>query len=170
MLFSCAGRLRAEELDQLRDDEQIACVAEDGWLPPGTHIAGWVDHIHAEGCAVLATLVGGFEDGRPLLTRKAHGAGAFWYVAGGLDHAARSHLLGRIEAESGIQPCLRGLPPGVIARERLQPERRYIFLASYGAASTEIALSPGWSDAVSGAPLTHLQLAPWDARVICTAR
>ena len=142
--------LRCEAIDQLRADEAVAVADPQGWLGASAQAVGWLDQVHAEGCEVLATLVGGFHDGWPLLTRKTCGAGALWYVAGGLPAAARMHLVRRLCTAAGVQPCLPGLPEGVIARERTQPDRRFVFLLNPTTEAKTVRLPAGWTDAVSG--------------------
>lgn len=159
--------LRCEEFDQLRPDERIALSDPAGWLPAGATAQGWADRVHPEGCEVLAACAGGFHDGWPLLTRRAVGAGAMCYLAADLDPAARRHLAARLAAAAGVAPILPGLPDGLLVRERVQPDRRFVIVVNPGAAAVEVPLPPGWSDAVSGDGLGGLvRLGGWDARVL----
>jgi beta-galactosidase len=159
--------LRCEEFDQLRSDESVPLVDAAGWLPAGAVAVGWVDRIHADGCEVLVSCRDGFHAGWPLLTRKALGAGAMWYLAGDLDDAARLHLLRRLAAVAAVVPCLPGLTGQVVVRERVQPDRRFVFLINPSDAAVEVPLEAGWSDAVSGDGLDQLvRLAGWDARIL----
>lgn len=163
--------LRSEEFDQCRPDERQLVSATESWLPEGAQVGGWLDHVLPEDCTVLARAVGGFHDGWPVLTRKAQGAGAFWYLAGEPDAPAYAHLIGRLAAAAGVESCLPGLPAGVIARERRQPGRRFIFLANPGEVAQAVRLPDArWNCAVSGAALgASLDLAAWDLRIITTA-
>ena len=161
--------LRAEEFDQLRADERLPCSDAQGWLPSGAAVSEWFDRVIPEGCQVLVEADGGFGARSPVVTRNTWDRGGFWYIAGGLEEAARRHLLARLTSEAGIRPCLPELPQGVIARERRQPDRRFVFLASYGDGPSEVVLPPGWCDAVTGSPLASVRLAAWDARVIAAA-
>jgi len=158
--------LRCEAIDQLRGDEAVTVADPGGWFAADASAVGWLDQIHAEGCDVLAALVGGFHDGWPLLTRRTLGAGAMWYVAGGLRDADHDHLAARLCGVAGVAPCLPGLPPGVIARERLQPGRRFVFLINPTGGPLTVPLPDGWSDAVDGAPLVQVRLAAEDVRVV----
>jgi beta-galactosidase len=163
--------LRCEEFDQLRADESVPLSDAGGWLPAGAGAVGWVDRVHAEGCEVLVSCREGFHAGWPLLTRRPSEAGAMWYLAGDLDDAARVHLVRRLMSESGVEPCLPGLPVDVVARERVQPDRRFVFLVNPGAMGIEVPLPPGWSDAVSGEGMGQfVRLGAWDARVLVRPR
>ncbi len=154
--------LRCEEFDQLRDDERQALADPDGWLGSGATACGWIDRIHAEGCEVLVRAVGGFHDGQPLLTRR----GNLWYVAAGLDGAARAHLLRRLCARIGVSPCLPDLPAGVIARERTQPGRRFVFLLNPTAAHLRVTPGPGWKNVNDDTPVVTVELPSMGAVVI----
>ncbi len=158
--------VRSEELDQLREDEQVAIADPAGWFTADAVAVQWTDRTHVADAEVLAHLRGGFHDGWPLLTRRKLGAGAMWYVAGGLRPIDRAHLLARLCTVAAIAPCLPGLPHGVVARERTQPDRRYITLMNPGDAPASLALPAGWTDALSGAPLSRVELAAWDVRII----
>jgi len=159
--------LRCEEFDQLRSDERLPIADPDGWFGADAQVQGWADRIHAEGCEVLARLSTGFHQDWPLLTRRACGAGACWYLAGGLQASNRAHLISRLSAVAGLAPCLPELPTGVLARERTQPDRRFVFLHNPQDHAVRVSLASGWLDAVGGTDLAGgLELGPWDARVV----
>ena len=160
--------LHNEELDQLREDERIPVTAVDGWLPAGTQVRGHLDVVHADDCTVLARASGGFHDGRPLLTRRAHGRGALLYLAARFDGDGLGHLLRKLCADAGVAPCLPGIPRGIFARERRQPDRRFVFLVNPGDEAVEVPLDGcGWRDALTGvAAGAALVLGGWDARVL----
>ena len=158
--------LRAEEVDQLREDESVPVEDPAGWLGAGAAVVQWADRVHAADAEVLVRLRDRFYDGTPLLTRKRLGAGAMWYLAGGLRPENCAHLLRRLCAEAGIAPCLPGLPAGVIARERTQPGRRFITLMNPADASVSVPLPAGWKDALTGVPLVCAELSAWDVRII----
>ncbi len=159
--------LRCEEFDQLRADERLPIADPHDWFGTNAQVQGWADRIHAEGCEVLARLSAGFHQDWPLLTRRVCGAGACWYLAGGLEANARAHFISRLTALASIAPCLPDLPPGVPARERTQPDRRYVFLHNPQDHAVRVPLAAGWTDAVSGAEQTGgIDLAPWDARTV----
>lgn len=163
--------LRCEEFDQLRPDESVPLDDAGGWLPANAAAVGWVDRVHAEGCEVLVACRAGFHAGWPLLTRKALGGGALWYLAGDLDDAARLHLLRRLAGTAGVAPCLPDLPATVVARERVQPDRRFVVVVNPGHEPATVPLQPGWSDAVSGeAAGERVVLGAWDARVLVRPR
>lgn len=160
--------IRCEELDQLRQDERIRVVDPEGWLPDQSLVSGWIDHVLPTDATVIVQAADGFHDGWPVLTRKQCGQGAFWYAAANLDEAAKAHFLRRLTDELGIIPPLRNLPPGVSLRERVQPDRRFVFLCNTGQTPANIQLDDRpWTDAVSGAPLGRsLTLAPWQTSVM----
>ena len=160
--------LRCEEFDQLRSDESVAMVDAGGWLSAAPRVRGWIDRVHPDGCEVLVHATGGFHDGWPVLTRKACGAGAMWYLAAGLAAEDAAALTVRLAAIAQVQPALTGLPRGIIARERRQPDRRFVFLINPGDEPATVELpGGGWSDAVGDSEVgPRLVLGAWDARVV----
>jgi beta-galactosidase len=166
--------LNVEELDHLRVDETVA-ISDSDWLPANTTVRGWIDRVHPAGCDVLATARGGFHDLWPVLTRKpvdsTANSGAFWYLAGDLAPAAGNHLIARLAHAAGLTPVLAHLPAGIIARERRQPDRRFIFLANLGETAATVPLPEGgFACAESGAAIAKdLSLAAGELRVITHA-
>lgn len=163
--------LRCEEFDQLREDESVAVDDANGWLGAGAAVVQWVDRVQIIDAEVVVRMRDGFHDGSPLLTRRTLGAGAMWYLAGGLRPESRAHLLGRLGALAGLVPCLPDLPPGVVARERVQPDQRFITLLNPGDATVHVPLGGGWSNAATGEALAGgVALAPWGSVIIRAAR
>ncbi len=162
--------LHCEELDQLRDDESVALQDAHGWFGPEAVATGWVDRVHVDGAEVLASLSGGFHDGWPLLTRNAIGHGSMWYLAAGVPPAARAHLLTRLCVTAGIAPCLPDLPPGVVARERVQPGRRHIVLMNPTSQPATVRPGVGWTLVPGGQTVEAVELPPMGVTVISAVR
>lgn len=162
----------AEELDHLNPDERLDLADPDGWLAAGARVEGWMDRIHPATAEVVVRARGGFHDGWPVLTRHACGAGSCWYLAGGLDAASRLHLLDRLARLAAVAPCLPTRTPGVVVRERRQPDATWLFLMRYGVGEAEVALDGrAWRDALSGEPVADsIRLGDWGARVLVTGR
>ena len=90
------------------------------------------------------------------------------YLAARFDGDGLGHLLRKLCTDAGVAPCLPGIPSGVFARERRQPDRRFLFLVNPGDEAVDVPLDgSGWRDALSGAAAgATLALGGWDARVL----
>lgn len=166
-LAGLLGLGASEEMDVLRTDERVALTVTGGWLPAGTHAIGHCDLVRLAGAEALATYAGEFYAGRPALTRHRHGAGTAWYLGCRLERPALAHLLARLANAAGIRPPLPAIPAGVVVRERIQPGRRYLFVLNPQPQAVQVAVGPGWSDALGEATMpATLDLAGHQARVL----
>ncbi len=164
--------LQAEELDVLRDDERVPLHDEHGWFGAGASARTFIDHVHADDCEVLVRAATGFHEGWPVLTRKALGRGALFYLAAGIDEASRAELALRLCAEAAIAPVLPVLPVGIVARERLRDDRAFLFLFNPNPEPREVSLGgKSFADAVTGAAAPPvLRLEAWETRVLTRPR
>ncbi|MFC7480397.1 beta-galactosidase [Luedemannella flava] len=105
-------------------------VRVEEWLPlaPGASVALsdgwsgtlWSERVHLAGATAVSTYVDGVLAGLPAVTRHPVGAGRAYYVSTAL--ADLPAFLGGVCAEAGVAPVLPGLPPGVEAVRRRDPD------------------------------------------------
>ncbi|WP_117208053.1 beta-galactosidase [Allorhizocola rhizosphaerae] len=113
----------------------------------------WSEWLTLEGADVVAT----FDDGRPAVTRHAHGAGLAWYVATRPSPSLMRTLLDNACAEAGVQPVLTGLPEGVQAIRR----GRHLFLLNHSGERVTVAVPPGGTPLIGTAKLDPRDVAVW---------
>jgi len=114
--------IRVEEFHPLTPDVGVR-------LSDGATGRAWSEHIHPEGCAVIATYAEGLLSGKPAITRHDFGAGAGWYVSTNLDNESYKAVVTRLLDEADVRPELAGLPPGVEAVRRCADDgRSWLFL------------------------------------------
>ncbi|MFF4954485.1 beta-galactosidase [Streptomyces chattanoogensis] len=115
----------------------------------------WSEAIDLEGAEALASFTEGELTGRPAVTRHAYGRGAVWYVGTRLEPGLMRALLDDVREAAGVAPVLPGLPAGVQAAVREDPEGRYgrfTFLLNHRAEPVEVALPAPMTDALADTP------------------
>ena len=154
-------------MDVLRLDDRVPIFCPEGWLPAEAAAVGHCDLVRLNGAETVATWAGEFYAGQSALTRHRRGNGTAWYLACRLEKKDLSHLLLRIADAAGITPPLPTIPSGVVVRERVQPDRRYLFLINPQPQSVVVEAGPGWNDALAKENVPPaLELGPHDARVL----
>ncbi|MFJ9853391.1 beta-galactosidase [Streptomyces sp. NPDC101150] len=142
--------LRVEEFWPLDAGRRVA--VGDG---PYTGSADlWSEAIDLEGAEALACFMDGELAGRPAVTRHAYGRGTVWYVGTRLEPALLRALLDDVREAAGVAPVLPGLPAGVQATVRADPEGRYgrfTFLLNHRAEAVEVALPAPMTDVLAAA-------------------
>lgn len=91
--------LRVEEFAPLRPDTTVT-------LSDGTVGSVWSERIAVVDAEVITTFVDGPAQGSAAITRRAHGAGAAWYLATSPDDTSYLALVQRIVAEAGVPQLL----------------------------------------------------------------
>ncbi|MCT9820622.1 beta-galactosidase [Microbacterium sp. W1N] len=71
----------------------------------------WQEDLVLAGADVRGTYLGGPAEGRPAITRHAHGAGAGWYISTRPDADGLAAILDEVYADAGIRPA--GHPSGL---------------------------------------------------------
>ncbi|WP_432991567.1 beta-galactosidase [Dactylosporangium sp. CA-233914] len=94
----------------------------------------WAEWAQARGADVVAQVRGGPLDGRPVVLRNRYGAGTAWYIATLPAAEALARLLARVCADTGVEPVVPGLPPGVEAVRRGD----WVFLLDHNDDTAEI--------------------------------
>ena len=166
-LGAALGLGPSEEMDVLRLDESVALTSTEGWLPSSASAIGHCDLVRLNGAEPVATYAEEFYEGRAALTRHCSGKGTAWYLACRLEHDSLAHLLKRIADEAGVVAPLPSVPRGVVVRERVQPDRRYLFVINPQPAPTVVTIGAGWHDGMGeGEAPEVLELGPHDARAL----
>ena len=91
--------LRVEEFAPLHPDTTVR-------LSDGTIGSIWSERIDVVDADVLSTFVDGPAQGSAAITRRAHGAGAAWYLATTPDDASYLTLIQRLVVEAGVPQLL----------------------------------------------------------------
>jgi beta-galactosidase len=124
--------IRVEEYRPLRRGERIA-------LSDGSYGTVWSESVRAEDAETLATYTHGMLTDSPALTRHRFGTGQGWYLSTRLEETDYAALVRRLLKESGIEPELPRLPPGVEAVTRHAPDgRRWHVLINHRAATLHL--------------------------------
>ncbi|MDA3961375.1 MAG: beta-galactosidase [Planctomycetota bacterium] len=158
-----------EEQDVLADHmEQTLVFNADNPLKltgecPAVHYA---DVVHLEGASAAATYGSEYYAGRPALTRKESGAGEAWYCATRLDHSGVDSLVSALATRAGLKPALESLPDGVHVTIRQDDTREWLFVFNFSGHPRGVILPDGLRDARTAQPITDLDLAGYEARVL----
>ncbi|KIZ18980.1 beta-galactosidase [Streptomyces natalensis] len=145
--------LRVEEFWPLDAGRTVAIGGGDGVYTGAGDL--WSEAVDLEGARALASFTDGELAGRPAVTRHAYGRGAAWYVATRLEPRLMRALLDAVRAAAGVAPVLPGLPDGVQATVREDPEGRYgrfTFLLNHRTEPVEVALPVPMADALADTP------------------
>ena len=112
-------------------------VTLDGLLAgPATRWTEWLDV--AEGTEVLSRTVDGDTAGQAVLTRRAVGSGAAWYLATRPGPDALDGLLARVCADAGVVPAAEVGPAVEVVRRR-SDTGSWLFVVNHGDVPTEVA-------------------------------
>ncbi|MGC4175602.1 beta-galactosidase [Demequina sp.] len=133
-----------------------------GWNVPGEHYAHtFAEKLRADGADVLVAFAAGPWDGRPVVTRRACGAGEFWYVAAMVDDALLDAVIGA--GVDGIGAPVTALPEGVEAVRRGDA----LFLLNHTDSDVAVELRAPAQDLLTGERCAgHVTVAAQDARVL----
>ncbi|MDX6765304.1 MAG: beta-galactosidase [Candidatus Methylacidiphilales bacterium] len=127
-----------EEVDYLYDDEQISVRGTTEGLGKAMRARDVIEHLHAEGAKVMATLASDFYAGAPIILGNQRKKGSTTYIGARLDEesllAVYRLLGGRLELPR--QP----LPLGVVRKTRPGSEGPVEFLFNYSRHDVEINL------------------------------
>ncbi|MCZ9346954.1 beta-galactosidase, partial [Streptomyces sp. TRM76130] len=107
--------VRTEEFWPLRDGETHS-------LDDGSTVGLWSEKTHLTDATAVRTWADGPLTGRPAVTRRAVGRGAAWYVAARPEREALGRLVRSLLDEARVAPEVSGLPVGVEAVRRHQPD------------------------------------------------
>jgi len=120
--------------------------------------------LHAEDCEVLATCAGTWYEGRPVLTRRRHGAGWAYYLGTRGTPALLDALISALAAQAGLRSEHPALPSPVTAHRRAD----YQFYFNWGREERRVLLTnPGRNLLGSiAAPVNEVLLPAWGAAVI----
>lgn len=154
-----------EEQDVLVEHlEQQLCYADGNPLDISgeRRVIHHADVIHAEGAQVAATWGDQFYAGGPALTVNRIGQGEAWYCGGRLDAGGVDELVAGLLERAGIEPEIPDLPDGVHVARRGD----HLFVFNFAGQPRGVILPDGCRGALSGAELTDLDLAGYDARVL----
>ncbi|MGN6426450.1 MAG: beta-galactosidase [Leifsonia sp.] len=123
----------------------------------------WSETVHVRDAVVRAVFEEGQLSGWPALTRKAHGAGAAWYLATRLGSQDTAVLVAQLIAESGLRPRtpVIDLQHGFV--ETVQ-RGDVVFVINHG--DTVVTLGEDGTDILTGADALGLALEPQGVAVI----
>ncbi|MGO4298779.1 beta-galactosidase [Leifsonia sp. RAF41] len=123
----------------------------------------WSESVHVRDAAVRAVFEGGNLSGWPALTRRAHGAGAAWYLATRLSRQDAATLVAHLIAESGVEvrtPVV-DLEHGFV--ETVQ-RGEALFLINHGA--TAVTVGEDGTDLLTGGDALGMTLEPQGVAII----
>lgn len=164
-LHEAAGA-RIEEINSLFEDESVGIRATKTFAE---ELSGTYQTYEAFGCLhlddaeVVARYTTGWQSGQPAATRKTHGEGEIWLVAGNFDdnfyNAFYKMLVQRHQLAKVVDITL---PMGVHATVRENGETRFIFIINYTPEEKSINIPEGVCDS-RAIPLSGShKLAPFD--------
>lgn len=107
----------------------------------------WIET--APGTEVLARFADGDLAGLPALTRRAHGAGAAWYLAAGLDDAGMRAVLSEVFAAAGV--ATREPDTALEVVTRTDGATDFTFVLNHGRETRTAPRIPGGTDLLTGA-------------------
>ncbi len=149
-------------------DRATGQIALDG----ETHsLRVWSEWIDAGDATVVAEYASGDLAGRPALTRRAHGAGAAWYLSAGLDEAGMQAILARVFQAAG-SPTREIRSTALEVVSRTDGTDDFTFVLNHGREPITIAAQPGRApllgiDLITGAAVAEqLTLDAFDVAVI----
>ena len=152
--------IRPREIDFLRRDEVVALEPSEWTEGSARHRCDIVDVSDAE---ILLRYAGEFYNGRPALTRRATGKGAFWYCAAGLEPRGYERLYERITEVAAVRTLPVKADDGIFLRERVTGDQRFIFALNPSDAPQTLTLGPGWTSVLTGAQLPKsVAIEPYD--------
>ena len=125
--------VRTEEFAPLREGEQVRLA---GGLLDGCVATLWTEDLQAVDTDVESTCADGPVPGRPVLTRRAAGAGTAWYLATRPDADGFARLVQRLCADAGVTTL--PVPPGVEVVRRAGPAASYLFVLNHTDADVEV--------------------------------
>jgi beta-galactosidase len=138
-----------EEFDLLREGTTFAgrATRRVGRAGAGRRCEfGFINgHLHARNAEVLAACEGGLFAGQPLLTRRAAGRGAAWYLGSVVDAGFRRDVVAAALAEAGVPGWLPGyepLPEGVSVQTRRRGAESFHFLLNFTPGEKRLTIAP----------------------------
>jgi len=133
--FAALAGVRIEEHFPLFAGHQVSL---DGVLA-GSTATRWTEVLHpAAGTEVLSRCADGELAGQPVLTRRAVGDGAAWYLATRPDAAALDTVLARVCADAGVRP-VAPVTPGVEVVRRRGERGSWLFVINHSARVADVA-------------------------------
>ena len=152
--------VRAEEFYPLADGEAARLSDE---LGAGVTGSEWSELMRCTGAEPVVSFVDGPLPGAPAVTRRdVQGAGA-WYVATRLDARGNDGLVGRVLAESGVQP-VADAPAGVEVVRRSDGDRSWLFVINH--TDDEVEVPTRGHDLAGDTPVDALRLAAGRVAVV----
>ena len=125
--------------------------------------------VHDQGARVLARYGRDFYRGTPALTVNDFGKGKAYYLAARTDLAFLRDFYEIISRDLALPRALdKPLPQGVIATRRQGEEQDFVFLQNYGKEEQMLSLPDGFTDALTGAPVSAVSLPGFGVAVLCT--
>lgn len=160
-----------EETDALYDGEENTLLPEkDARLPENSYrVSELCAIVHDQGARVLARYGRDFYQGTPALTVNDFGKGKAYYLAARTDLAFLRDLYEMISRDLALPRALdQPLPQGVIATRRQGEEQDFVFLQNYGEEEQMLSLPDGFTDALTGDPVSAVSLPGFGVAVLCT--
>ena len=123
----------------------------------------WSESVHVRDAAVRAVFEGGNLSGWPALTRRAHGAGAAWYLATRLSRQDAATLVAHLIGESGVEVRTPVVDPEHGFVETVQ-RGEALFLINHGA--TAVTVGEDGTDLLTGGDALGMTLEPHGVAII----
>ena len=123
--------IRVEEFLPLREHDSVEL--SNGWSADL-----WVEHLHLDGAASVATYVDGPAAGIPAITRHTFGGGSAWYAACRLDRAGCDELVGQLLKASGVAPVAVARPGVEVTRREAEDGRSWLFVVNHSDQPVEV--------------------------------
>jgi len=136
--------IRSEEFAPLRAGQTVT-------LTDGTTGLVWSERLKTTDAETIASFVDGPSAGVPAITRRAHGAGAAWYLATQPAREDYRRLISEVAASAGVVPT-PGAGPDVEIVRRAGADGSYLFVINHGIDDVDIAATG--HDLVTDAPAT----------------
>ena len=154
-----------------------AVVTDYGVLDPGElglrHESGtygartWFDLVETEGADVVATYLGGWQDGSPAVTVNRVGKGTVWYLGTEPDDELLGRILDRVLREAGVGSHLGIRAEGVEVARRPGRSGPVWFLINHAPTPRSVGVPGRFRDVITGAAVEdRLHLDANDARAL----
>jgi len=154
------------------DEQWPIADGERGEIAHDTELLGftaWAEWVEATDATVRATYHASDLDGRPAITRRAHGAGSAWYISAMLDDSALQTVFREVLADAGL-PARDLVDLSLDAVTRADETTDYTFVINHGRTPLEVVVPEGRDLLIDRAVSGTLHLPAFGAAVIAAPR
>ncbi len=152
--------LRETEMDALYPDEENQIRMEDGSLYKAYGICSL---LAPEGCSVKGVYTKDFYAGTPAIASHVYQSGEAWYIGARLDQTSLDDFYAKLTGKLQLTRAINALlPHGVTAHRRGDT----VFIENYSGLPASIDLPGTWSDLITHAEVQHLDLEPFQVRIL----